>query len=95
MVSDASSPRYAHASQVESSRAGDRVVLFHRGTRTALVLNPTASWLWTLMDQPQALADLVSATRSRFADAPAETAGGDVAALVDQLVGHGMLVTQP
>ena len=42
----AGEPTYARSQDVDSSSVGDRVVLYHRGSRTALVLNPTGSWLW-------------------------------------------------
>ncbi len=90
-----STPRYARSSQVESSRAGDRLVLFHQGSRTAIVLNPTASWLWGLLGEPRALGDLVAAIQSRFTDVPPAAAAGDVSVLVQQLVDHGMLVPEP
>lgn len=87
-----SNPRYAHSPQVESSRAGDRLVLFHQGSRTALVLNPTASWLWGLLGEPRPQGDLIAAIVSRFTDVPQASAARDVSTLLHQLVDHGMLV---
>jgi hypothetical protein len=92
--SSPSSCRYVQSPQVESSRAGDRVVLFHQGSRTALVLNPTASWLWGLLGEPHPQEDLVVAIQSRFIDVPPAAAAGDVSTLVQQLVEHGMLVIE-
>lgn len=86
-----SGSRYVRSAQVESSRAGERVILFHRGSRTALVLNPTASWLWDLLNGPQRQDDLVAAIESRFTDVPRATAAVDVSTLLQQLVERGML----
>lgn len=89
-----SGSRYVQPPQVDSSRAGERVILFHRGSRTALVLNPTASWLWEMLGRPQSQADLVAAVVSRFADVPPATAAADVATLVQQLVERDMLAVE-
>ena len=49
---------------------GDRVVLYHRATRSALVLNPMATWLWELLGVPRTAGDLVAEIRVSFPPSP-------------------------
>lgn len=77
--------------EVETSTAGDRVILYHRRTRHALVLNPTGSWIWGLLEQPSSVASLVTELRRAYPTVPPEEAQRDVIALVDELKTHGMV----
>ena len=44
---------YSRSSDASASTVGDRVVLYHRTSRAALVLNPTGSWMWQQLDHPE------------------------------------------
>ncbi len=86
---------YARSDQIEASTVGDRVVLYHRTSRTALVLNPTGSHLWARLAAPASTEDLTGALRDRFPALAREDALRDVSAFVDELTRHGALVTAP
>jgi hypothetical protein len=83
---------YARSGHVEASVVGDRVVLYHRTSRSALVLNPSGTHLWERLAAPAALPDLASALRQRFPALSGEDARKDVAAFLDELTRHGAIV---
>ena len=83
---------YVRSDHVEASAVGDRVVLYHRMSRSALVLNPSGSHLWARLATPAALSDLAAALREKFPGLSAEDARKDVAAFLDELTRHGAIV---
>jgi hypothetical protein len=83
---------YARSGHVEASTVGDRVVLYHRTSRSALVLNPTGSHLWERLATPAALPDLTAALREKYPALSGEHARRDVAAFLDELTRHGAIV---
>jgi hypothetical protein len=88
----AGAPAYAPSRDVDSSSVGDRVVLYHRGSRTALVLNPTGSWLWEGLVASATAPDLAVRLRERFPDLTPDDAARDVGLFLDELLRHGALV---
>jgi PqqD family protein of HPr-rel-A system len=83
--------RYLRSPHAEGSNVGERVVLYHRQSGKALVLNPTGSWLWqrlTTSPTPQALAEQLQA---RFPSLTGEQAVSDVSTFLEELVQHGMV----
>jgi Coenzyme PQQ synthesis protein D (PqqD) len=83
---------YARCEAVESSTVGDRVVLYHRTSRSALVLNPTGSRLWDRLATPASPQALTAALRGRFPDLSQDDALRDVSAFLDELTRHGAIV---
>ena len=65
-------------------------MLYHRTTRSALVLNPMATWLWELLGVPCTASDLVAEIRRAFPTVTEERAGADLAALLDEFLRHGV-----
>jgi len=88
-------PRFGRTEDVETSTAGDRVVLYHRRSRHALVLNPTGSWIWELLLEPTSVPVLVSELRRHYQDVPVDQLERDVTALLDDLRGRGMVELRP
>ncbi len=86
---------YARSGQVEASVVGDRVVLYHRTSRSALVLNPTGSRLWERLATPASLPELIATLRERFPALSVEDARRDVAAFLDELTQHGAIAPPP
>ena len=80
---------------METSTAGDRAVLYHRRSRHALVLNPTGTWIWSLLSEPMSVTGLVAALGRRHPDIPLDRVERDVAALLDDLRKHGAVVELP
>ena len=83
---------YTRCEQVEASAVGDRVVLYHRVSRSALVLNPTGSRLWERLATPASPQDLTAALRARFPALSREDALRDVSSFLDELTRHGAIV---
>ena len=83
---------YARSEQVEVSTVGDRVVLYHRTSRSALVLNPTGSRLWEWLATPASPRDLTAALREQFPALTRADALRDVSAFLDELTRHGAIV---
>jgi Coenzyme PQQ synthesis protein D (PqqD) len=85
-------PSYARCEAVEASAVGDRIVLYHRTSRTALVLNPTGSRLWERLATPASPEDLMAALREQFPELTRDDALRDVSAFLDELTRHGTIV---
>lgn len=86
--------RFSRSPDVEASSVGDRVVLYHRTTRNALVLNPMATWLWELLGVPRTAGDLVVEIRGAFPAVTEERAATDLAALLDDLIRHKVVARE-
>jgi hypothetical protein len=86
---------YTRSEQVEVSTVGDRVVLYHRTSRSALVLNPTGSRLWERLATPARPEDLTADLRERFPALSPEAAVRDVSSFLDELTRHGAIVPVP
>lgn len=95
MAMPASDPRFGRAEDVETSSAGDRVVLYHRRSKHALVLNPTGSWIWGLLLEPTSVPVLVSELSHHYPAVPVDQVQRDVTALLDDLRGRGMVELKP
>ncbi len=66
-------------------------MLYHRVSRTALVLNPTGGWMWSRLEAPRTAEDLISDLRSKFPSLSESEATRDVAAFLAELTGHRMV----
>jgi hypothetical protein len=86
-----SAPLYARSAEATESTVGDRVVLYHRISRTALVLNPTGTWIWQQLASPRPLAELATGLRARFHSIDEAQADRDVLAFLDELSRHAMV----
>ena len=83
---------YARCAEVEASMVGDRVVLYHRTSRSALILNPTGSRLWEQLATPASPQDLIADLQERFPDLSRDDALRDVSAFLEELTRHGAIV---
>jgi hypothetical protein len=85
------SPRYRCSPQVDISTVATRVVLYHRVSRKAVVLNPTGSTLWKWLESPhteQALADRLAAA---YPSLPPGQPLADTSAFLQSLLAEGLL----
>jgi hypothetical protein len=80
---------------VDASSVGNRVVLYHRTSRKAVVLNPTGSYLWEELASPKTAEELSAALTRRFPAVDAEAARRDVDAFLAELAREGLLATEP
>ena len=92
---EVSEARFGRSGDVETSTAGDRVVLYHRRSGHALVLNPTGSWIWSLLAEPMSVAGLVAELTRSYPAVPVDQAELDVTALLDDLGKHGAVEARP
>lgn len=94
VMPDASAKQYRRAPDVDGSVVGERAVLYHRQSGTAVVLNPTGSWLWellTTLPTPPALAEQL---RVKCPALTEEQAMRDVSTFLEELCQHGMIFTE-
>ena len=76
---------FRRAPTVEETHVGDRVVLYHRDSGNAIVLNPTATILWQGL-QPQAdIQQLSTELSNRFPEMDHETIVEDVRLCLEDL----------
>ncbi|BCM90438.1 hypothetical protein IAD21_02291 [Abditibacteriota bacterium] len=80
-----SQPVYERAESVDSSLAGDRVVLYERQSRSAIVLNPTGTHLWQTLSLPQTALQLRDALCALYPTLDAEQASRDVETFLNDL----------
>jgi hypothetical protein len=81
---------YTRSAHAVASSVGDRVVLYHRTSKTAIVLNPTGSWLWEQLSQPRTPGQLAEKLLERFPTVQPDEAAGDVARFLGELTQHAM-----
>lgn len=82
---DARAATFRRAPTVEETHVGDRVVLYHKDSGNAIVLNPTATIIWQEL-QPQADIHQLSAELSnRFPDVDHERIVEDVRVCLEEL----------
>lgn len=79
---------FTRSTDAVATPVGDRIVLYHNVSRTALVLNPTGGWIWSRLDAPRTQAELVADLRQRFPTLSADAASADVEAFIAQLLSH-------
>lgn len=87
-----SSNCYCRSPQAEESKVGDRSVLYHRVSRKAIVLNPTGATIWQLLASPQTVTMLAACLSTQFPSVTEEQAQQDVAAFLQELSNHELIV---
>jgi len=70
---------------VEETHVGDRVVLYHRKSGNAIVLNPTATILWEGLQRDADSLELTARLSSRFTDIEPDTIAANVRVCLEQL----------
>ena len=83
--------RYRCSRDVEVSTVATRVVLYHRGSRKAIVLNPTGSTLWTSLGTPRTEQELADALREKYPLVSPEQSLIDASAFVASLRTEGLI----
>jgi hypothetical protein len=86
--------RYRQSNDAQSSIVGDRIVLYHRQTQKALVLNPTGSRLWQELIAPRSESDLAEQLCRAYPGLSAPRAAEDVAKYLQQLEEHQLVVVE-
>src|SRR5687768_6151068 len=83
---------FRRSADVDETRVGDRVVLYHTRDGGAFVLNPTASLLWGRLATPCAIGDLAAQLRSAFPTLPEQRAIADTRACLTEFEGKALVV---
>ena len=86
---------YERAASVDSSLAGDRVVLYERESRSAIVLNPTGTRLWQTLENPQSALQLREALRTLYPTLAEDQAARDIEAFLRDLSDKGLIQPHP
>ena len=79
---------YTRSLDAAATPVGDRIVLYHRVSRTALVLNPTAGWMWNRLETARTAADLASDLRQKHPSLSHADAERDVTVFLVDLARH-------
>jgi hypothetical protein len=82
---------YRRSPDASASAVGERFVLYHRISRTAVVLNPTGSWMWSRLEMPRTADDLARDLQARYPSLSDADAARDVAAFLTELSQHKLL----
>ncbi len=86
---------YGRCSDAEESLVGDRMMIYHRRTGRALVLNPTGSWLWQNLVKPMSAVELAECLERRYAGLSPEQARDDVIGFLQSLLEQELLLPAP
>ena len=76
---------YQRNAQTDTSIVGDRIVVFERVSKSAIVLNPTGAQIWRELETPRSLAQLNASLQAQFADISAAQIEADVAKYLGEL----------
>lgn len=82
---------YMRSRRIDVSGVGRRAVLYHRDSREALVLNPTASWLWEQLASRRTADELAAALQQQYGLSP-DQASHDVDQFLADLRSHDAIV---
>lgn len=86
--------RYRQSDNAQSSTVGERVVLYHRETQKAIVLNPTGSRLWNELSSPRTESELAEGLCRAYPGLSPAKAAEDVARYLEQLTDHNLLTSE-
>lgn len=82
---------YLRSPAVDETPVGERVVLYHRVSGSAIVLNPSASLLWKELEHRGDLSNLAEALQKKFPSADRAQIEADVRSCMDDLVSHQLV----
>ncbi len=86
-------PTYRRNAQTDTSTVGERVIVFERASKSAIVLNPTGAQIWQLLETPQSVAQLNDALQQQFPDVEASQLRGDVETYLQELLDQKLILT--
>ena len=71
---------------------GERVIVFERATKRAIVLNPTGAQIWLLLETPRTPAELGAALQQQFTAVAAAQIEADVETYLRELRDQNLIV---
>ena len=84
--------KFKQASLVETTKAGERVVLYHTVNGMAVVLNPSGTLLWRFIDRERSPDELANHLEKCYDTASVDPIA-DVEEFLDRLSLHSMIDT--
>ena len=82
---------FLRSAEVQSTRVGERVVLFHRGTGKSIVLNPAAAMLWGTLGEPATVGELAERLCRHYPGLSPDRAAEDAARCIEQLAAESLV----
>lgn len=82
---------YRRSPAVDETAVGERMVLYHRVSGAAIVLNPAASIIWNELSREREQAELARALSERFPSVDSATIDQDVSACLEDLARHQLV----
>ena len=79
------SVRFRRNPSIEAAPLQQELMLFNASTKKFCVLNASAAYIWSRLDEPRTADELVSALCEHFAATAPEAVETDVAAVLGQL----------
>ena len=77
---------YRRNAQTDTSTVGERVIVFERASKSAIVLNPTGAQIWQRLETPQTAAQLLQPLQAQFPDIEAAQLQRDIEAYLNELI---------
>ena len=94
MTSQASTAtRYKRSADVDETRVGERVVLYHRGSGNGVVLNPTGSLVWNALASPLTADEVVDSLARKHGSVERGRLSRDVSTYLDSLRAQNLVDT--
>ncbi|HEX6576145.1 MAG TPA: PqqD family protein [Gemmatimonadaceae bacterium] len=85
---------YRRSLAVDETPVGERVVLYHRVSGSAIVLNPSASLLWRALEHEHSTASLTASLQKKFPSVDQSRIEADVMSCLDDLASHQLVSAQ-
>ena len=82
---------FRRSTEVDVSTVGERVILFERATKRAIVLNPTGAQMWQLLETPRSATQLGAALGAQFPDVNAARIAADVEAYLSEMLDQKLI----
>ena len=84
---------YYRNSQTDTSVVGERVIVFERASKSAIVLNPTGAHIWHLLETPHSATQLSAALQTQFPDVAADQLSEDIELYLRELLDQNLIAT--
>lgn len=82
---------YRRNAQTDTSVVGERVIVFERDSKSAVVLNPTGAHVWNLLETPRSVTQLNEALQQQFPSIEAAQLRSDVEAYLKELLDQKLI----
>ncbi len=81
--------RFIRSPEADFTLAGDRAVIYHKKSSSAITLNEAGTVIWLMLEGGRTRGELEAGLRERWPQLPLEVAARDVETFVGELLRHG------